>query len=118
MIHEALQNARLSVGWVDAVVPYVSPKLLSCRARARVRSALPQLPGAATHLYLECRLRRDDDQVDVIVGVPRRVRGRLFKERWMPHRGVRASRSGARLEAFARRWAADAPELRVVTGLW
>jgi hypothetical protein len=115
----AALNAQTSPGadWAEIVLPHVAPPLLSNRVRPFVGSALASLSLAVGHVYVECRLGAEDDQVDVIAGVRGNARTRLCRDR----RSLPANAAAAvetSVVAFVRRWASHAADLNAVSALW
>ncbi|HKG94394.1 MAG TPA: hypothetical protein VKA84_20950 [Gemmatimonadaceae bacterium] len=103
--------------------PLVPEALVSRRALARATDAAALMPAALSNLiYLECRLRADDDRVDLAVNVDQRGRGILAGT--APASAalgddVRAHPAWARVGELARRWADPAAPLAdAVEGIW
>lgn len=60
---------------IDEIAPRLSPALVTREAHARLARLAEALPAALTSwVYLECRLRRDEQRVDLIVRVDERGR--------------------------------------------
>jgi hypothetical protein len=66
---------------IDEIAPRLSPALFTREAHARLARVAEALPAALTSwVYFECRLRRDEPRVDLIVRVDQRGRDILAGE--------------------------------------
>jgi hypothetical protein len=107
---------------IDTIAPRLSTALVSRDARTRLVRIAGALPASLTDwIYLECRLRRDDNRVDLIARVDERGRDLLTGEnpivRLVP--APRAAPVWNRIRALARAWSdASSPLFRGIERVW
>ena len=107
---------------IDEIAPRLSPALVTREAGGRLARIAESLPAALTSwVYLECRLRRDEQRVDLIVRVDQRGRDILAGDN--PVIALSSARQGDPIwrgvRALARTWSdPSSPLFRGVERIW